>query len=53
MMGALNTHHIPTFYHVFCSFHLVISVFITVYLIFSFSCIVGEKRVAFKGFVEI
>ena len=46
-MNAQNTHHIPIFYHVFCSFHLVISVFIVVYLILGFSCIAGEKRAAF------
>ena len=49
VMSSQNTHHIPTFYHVFYSFHLVISVFIVVYLILGFSCIAGEKRAAFGG----
>ena len=43
VMSALNTHHIPAFYHVFGSFQLVISVFIVVYLILGFSCIASEK----------
>ena len=43
-MSAKNTHHIPVFYHVFRSFHLVISAFIALYLILGFSCISGEKR---------
>ena len=38
-----KTHHIPTFYHVFDSFHSVISVFIALYLILGFLCISGEK----------
>ena len=42
-MSAQNTHHIPAFDHVFYSFHLVISVFIVVYLILDFFCISGEK----------
>ena len=42
-MSAQNTHHIPSFDHVFGSFHLVISAFIVVYLILSFLCILGEK----------
>ena len=42
-MSAQNTHHIPAFGQVFSSFHLVISVFIVVYLILGFSCILGEK----------
>ena len=33
VMSAQNTHHIPVFYHVFCSFHIVISVVIALYLI--------------------
>ena len=36
VMSAQNTHHILTFYHVFGSFHQVISVFIVVYLILCF-----------------
>ena len=44
VMSAKNTHHIPVFYHVFNSFHLVISAFIALYLILGFSCISGEKR---------
>ena len=43
VMSAQNTHHIPTFDHVFGYFHLVISVFIVVYLILEFLCILGEK----------
>ena len=42
-MSAQNTHHIPTFDHVFSLFHLVISVLIVVYLILRFLCISGEK----------
>ena len=41
-MSAQNTHHIPAFYHVFDSFHLV-SVFIALYLTLNFLCISGEK----------
>ena len=36
VMSAQNTHHIPAFDHVFNLSHLVISVFIVVYLILSF-----------------
>ena len=43
VMSAQNTHHIPTFYHVFGSFHSVISVFIALYLILGFLCISGEN----------
>ena len=43
VMSTQNTHHIPAFDHVFDSFHLVISVFIIVYLILGFLCISGEK----------
>ena len=43
MMSAQNTHDIPTFYHVFVSFHIVISVVITLYLILGFLCTSGEK----------
>ena len=32
-MSTQNTHHIPTFYHVFDSFHIVISLVIALYLI--------------------
>ena len=42
-MNAQNTHHIPVFDHVSCSFHLVISVLIVVYMILGFFCISGEK----------
>ena len=42
-MSAQNVHHIPTFYHVFDSFHLVISVFIALYLILGSLCISSEK----------
>ena len=52
LMSAQNAHHIPTFYHVFCLFHLVISVFITLYLILGSLCISSEKK-AFRGYVEI
>ena len=48
MMGAQNTHHVPAFDRVSCSFHLVISVFIVVYLILSFLCISGEKDSIWK-----
>ena len=37
------THDIPAFYHVFVSFHIVISVVITLYLILSFLCTSSEK----------
>ena len=43
VMSAQNTHHIPVFDHVFGSFHLVISVFIVIYLILSFLCISSEN----------
>ena len=36
VMGAQNTHHIPTVYHVFGSFRTLISVFIALYLILGF-----------------
>ena len=42
-MSAQNTHHLPAFDHVFDSFHLVISVFIALYLTLDFLCISGEK----------
>ena len=32
-MSSSNTHHIPAFYHVFGSFHIIISVAIALYLI--------------------
>ena len=53
VMSAQKTHHIPAFYHVFSSFHIVISVFIAVYQILCFSCIPGEKKAEFGGCVEI
>ena len=43
MTSAQNTHHILAFGHVFSSFHLIISVFIVMYLILDFLCISGEK----------
>ena len=43
VISAQNTHHIPAFYHVFGSFHLVINVFIALYLILDFLSISGEK----------
>ena len=48
VMSAQNTHHIPAFDHVFCSFYLVISAFIALYLILGFSCISGEKGSIWK-----
>ena len=44
VMSAQNTHHILAFYHIFDSFQLVISVFIVLYLILGFLCILGEKE---------
>ena len=52
-MSAQNTHHIPMFDRVFGSFHLVISAFIVVYMIFGFLCISSEKKEAFGSCVEI
>ena len=43
VMSAQNTHDILVFYHVFVSFHIVISVVITLYMIFGFLCTSGEK----------
>ena len=43
VMSAQNTHHIPVVYHVFGLFHTLISVFITLYLILGFLCIIGEN----------
>ena len=42
-MSAQNTHDIPAFYHVFISFHIVISVVITLYLLLGFLCTSCEK----------
>ena len=42
-MSAKNTHDIPAFYHVFVSFHIVISVVIALYLILGFLCTSSEK----------
>ena len=42
-MSAQNTHDIPAFYHVFFTFHIVISVVLTLYLILGFLCTLGEK----------
>ena len=47
-MSAQNTHHTPTFDHVFGSFHLVISAFIVIYLILGFLCISSEKCCIWK-----
>ena len=41
-MNAQNTHDIPAFYHVFVSFHIVISVVITLYLILGLLCTLGD-----------
>ena len=43
MMSAQNTHDIPVFYHVFVSFHIVISVVIALYLILGLLCTSSEK----------
>ena len=43
VMSAQNTDHIPVVYHVFGSFHTLISVFIALYLILGFLCILGEN----------
>ena len=43
LMSAQNTHHIPVSEHGFCSFHLLISAVIIVYMILGFLCISGEK----------
>ena len=43
VMSAQNTHHIPAFDRVFGSFHLVISVFIFLFMIINILCISGEK----------
>ena len=42
-MSAQNSHHITAIYHVFESFHTLISAFFVVYLILSFLCILGEN----------
>ena len=44
VMSAINTHDIPTFSHVFVSFHIVISVVIALYPILGFLCTSGEKK---------
>ena len=43
VMSAQNTYDIPAFYHVFISFHIVISVVIALYMILSFLCTLGEE----------
>ena len=43
VMNAQNTHHIPSVYHVFGTFHTLISVFIALYLILSYLCISGKN----------
>ena len=48
VMSAQNTHILPAFYHIFGSFHIIISVVIAQYLILDFLCISGEN-VAFGG----
>ena len=42
VMSVQNTHDIPGFYYVFVPFHIVISVVIALYLIYSFLCTTGE-----------
>ena len=44
VMSTYNTHDIPAFYHVFVSFHIVISVVIALYLILDFLCTSSEKE---------
>ena len=44
VMSAQNTYHIPAFYHVFISFHIVISVVIAFHLILGVLCISGENN---------
>ena len=43
VMSAQNTHDISAFYHVFVSFHIVISVVIALYLILGLLYTSGEK----------
>ena len=43
LRSTQNAHHIPMFYHVLGSFHLVISVFIALDLILGSLCISSEK----------
>ena len=50
-MSAQNTHHIPAFYRFFGSFHLVISVFIVIYLILKAFCAFHVKKAAFGSCV--
>ena len=52
-MIAQNTHHISAFDHVFCLFHLVISVLIIVYLILDFLCISSEKGGGWKLYGDL
>ena len=42
-MNSQNTHHIPVVYHVFGTFHTLISVFIALYLILGYLCILSEN----------
>ena len=53
VMSAQNAYHIPAFYHVFGSFHLVISVFIALYLILGSLCILGEKGGIWRLFGDL
>ena len=53
MMSTQNTHHIPAFDHVFNLFHLIISVFIFIYLILGFFFTFQVKTTAFGSGVEI
>ena len=43
VMNGQNTHHIPSFYHVFGTFHTLISVFIALYLVLGYLCISGKN----------
>ena len=47
-MSAQNTHHIPTVFHVFGSFHTIISALIALYLILGFVFILGENGSIWK-----
>ena len=43
VMSAQSIHHMPTVYHVLGSFHALIRMFFTLYLILGFLCISGEN----------
>ena len=51
VMSAQNTHHIPVFYDVFNSFHIVISVVSLYVRLLDFLCI-SRKKAAFGGYSE-